>query len=330
MITVDLLRMVLVAGLAIGGLPLWVVFAVLVLVGLLAPPFDAARSALLADMLSGDAYLRGNTLVVTVHQAGQLLGFLGGGALVAVIGVRGALLCDALTFAGSAVLLWTAVRERPMPVRTGGPRSWRTETTEGLRHVAGSPRLRGLLAWAVVAAALFIVPEGLAVPVTSQLGGGPTAAGALTAAVPAGFVVGSVLLNRVPAAGREPLFLPLTLLSAGALLLTPLLDSLWLVGVAWMVAGAGNALQLVANTAYVQAVPSALRGRAFGVAVSALMAAQGLALLTAGALGDVLAPTQAVAALAALGVLAVPVVARLGHGSATRASVEAPTSRSDT
>ncbi len=47
MVVCDLLRMALIACLAVPGTPLWAVFCVLVLVGLLAPPFDAARSSLL-------------------------------------------------------------------------------------------------------------------------------------------------------------------------------------------------------------------------------------------------------------------------------------------
>ena len=53
MIFCDLARMALVACLAIPGISLWLVFAVLTVVGLLAPPAEAARSALLADILEG-------------------------------------------------------------------------------------------------------------------------------------------------------------------------------------------------------------------------------------------------------------------------------------
>ena len=95
---------------AVPGAPLWAVFAVLVLVGLLAPPFDAARSSLCADLLTGEHYVVGNALTNAVSQAGQLLGFVLGGTLVVWLGVGGALLVDALTFGLSAVLLVLQVR----------------------------------------------------------------------------------------------------------------------------------------------------------------------------------------------------------------------------
>ena len=112
MLVCDLLRMALIASLAVPGTPLSAVFSVLVLVGLLAPPFDAARSSLCADLLTGERYVVGNALTNAVSQAGQLLGFVGGGALVVALGVEGALLTDALTFGLSAALLVTRVRER--------------------------------------------------------------------------------------------------------------------------------------------------------------------------------------------------------------------------
>jgi MFS family permease len=109
MIVVDVMRLALVGLLVLPGIPLWLIFVVLLAVGLLSPPFEAARSALLADMLEGEHYLVGNTLTQTANQAGQVLGFVGGGALVALLGVEGALLTNAASFAVSALLL----RARP-------------------------------------------------------------------------------------------------------------------------------------------------------------------------------------------------------------------------
>jgi hypothetical protein len=49
-----------------------------------------------------------------------------------------------------------------------------------------------------------------------------------------------------------------------------------------VLAGCGGALQIVANSAYVQAVPPHLRGRAFGVAGTTMMVLQGVLLLAPG------------------------------------------------
>lgn len=299
-VTSDIARSGLVALLVVPGLPLWSLFAVLVLVGLLAPPFDAARSALMADVLEGDRYVAGNALLGAVGQAGQVGGFVLGGGLVALLGVRGALLVDAITFAVSAALFVVMVRDRPVTAPTVRG-SLAAELAAGLRLVSTSRRLRSLLGWGLLVAVMTIAPEGLAVAVADDLGGGSLAAGVLTAAVPAGFVLGCWLVLRLPVQRRPQTFPWLVVLSSVALAVTPLLQELWQVAAAWALAGVGTSLQLVANSAFVQAVPPHLRGRAFGIAGTVLMAAQGAALLGAGALAEVLGPQGAVAALGIAG-----------------------------
>jgi MFS family permease len=328
MIACDVARMLLVAALALPGLPLWVFFLVLAVVGLLAPPFDSARSALVADILEGEQYVVGNALSNAVAQAGQVAGFVAGGALVAAIGVQGALLADAVTFAISAAVLLLVVRRRPEPTRSGEVRtSLLAEALAGARLVAGTPRLRRLLGWGALSFTAVIGPEGLAVAVSQQRGGGALAAGILTAAVPAGFLLGSAALLRVPAERRERLFPLLMVLACVPLMLTPLADGLVLIAVLWVVAGCGNALQLIANSAYVQAVPPQLRARAFGVAGTVLMAVQGLALLATGALAEVLDPRTAVAIGAAASLALVPLLARGGISRAAAAQASPVVSR---
>lgn len=312
MITADIGRAALVSTLVLPGVPLWLLFVVLAVVGLLAPPFAAARSALLADVLDGDAYVVGNALAQNVDQAAQVVGFVGGGALVAVLSTDGALLANAATFVLSALLLLTGVRERGrQSVPSTAPLL--SDALDGARLVAGSPVLRGLLCWGLLVAAVGIAPEGLAVAINDEAGGGPLMAGILTAAGPMGFLLGSALLIRVPRARRESLFVPLTVLSAAPLLLTPFVGSLVVLAALWVLAGSGNALQLVANAAYVQAVPAHLRGRAFGIAGTALMAIQGVVLLAAGALAEITGPRVPVAVLALLGLALLPAVRRTGR-----------------
>ena len=326
MIGCDVARGLLVLLLVIPDLPLWVLFAVLVLVGLLAPPFDAARSALLADILEGDRYVVGNALSGAVGQAGQVAGFVLGGALVAVLGTRGALLVDASTFALSALLLTFLVREHPTE-RPVVPASLRRELGAGFALVARDRQLRRLLGWAVLSAAITIAPEGLAVSVADRLGGGAAAAGALTAAVPAGFLLGSWLVLRVPPARRPRMFPWLVLLSGLALATSPALGSIELVVAVWFLAGVGTALQLIANAAFVQAVPPHLRGRAFGVAGTSLMAVQGLVLLLAGALADAVGPRISVALIALAGLVILAGTGLLSSTPRIRAQVPAATVR---
>jgi MFS family permease len=322
MICCDIARGLLVLLLVIPDLPLWVLFAVLVLVGLLAPPFDAARSALLADILEGDRYVVGNALSGAVSQAGQVAGFVLGGALVHLLGTSGALAVDAATFGLSALLLTVAVRDRPVAVPET-PARLRHELTAGVSLVARDPQLRRLLGWGVLIASMTIAPEGLAVSVADGLDRGPAAAGVLTAAVPAGFLLGSWVVLRLPPDRRPRLFPWLVLLSGLALALSPLLDSVELIAAVWFVAGVGTALQLIANAAFVQAVPAHLRGRAFGVAGTSLMAVQGLVLLLAGGLADLFGPRNSVALIAVGGLFVLGLSGLLSRSPTTPAQVPA-------
>jgi MFS family permease len=316
MLACDLARMALVACLAVPGLSLWVVFGVLIAVGFLSPPAEAARSALLADVLRGESYVVANALSNAAGQAAQVAGFVLGGALVGLLGVEGALLADAATFATSALLLRAMVREHVPRRGTSTPTgSALREASAGVRLVWHSPRLRTLLTWGLLSAAAVIAAEGLAVAIAHEQGGGPLAAGLLTAAVPAGFLLGSWALLRVPATDREPLFPRLVALSCLPLLLTPFLDDLVLLTALWVLAGCGNALQLVANAAFVQAVPAHLRGRAFGVAGTLLMVLQGTILLGAGALAEVTQPRVPIAVLALGVLLLVPWVPATAQGT---------------
>jgi hypothetical protein len=314
MVVCDLVRLPLIAILAVPDVPLWVAFAVLVLVGLLAPPFEAARASLMVDLLPGERYVVGNAWTNAIAQAGQLVGFVGGGALVGLIGVEGALLADAATFAVSAALLatWVTERARGEDATTPAPGSRLGELVAGFSTVAGDPRLRTLLGWGLLSASAVIAPEGLAVAIAEQQGHGALVAGVLTAAVPAGFLLGSFAVLRVPAAQRERLFPAMVVGSCLPLLLTPFVEDVVLLAALWVTAGLGNAIQLVANSSFVQAVPAHLRGRAFGVAAALLMAVQGVLLLAAGALAEVTGPRVPVAVLAAATLVLVPALALLG------------------
>lgn len=300
MVMSDLLRAPLVLILCLNGLPLWVFFAVLVAVGALAPPFDSARSGLLPDILEGDDYAIGNAILNFAVQSGNVLGFVAGGALVSLVSARGALAVDAASFLVSAGLILGFVRARPAAQSRAERGTLLRDTRAGLTLVRRAPQLRLLLLYALLGSAAIIAPEGLAVPVARDLEGGALAAGVLTASVPAGFLLGSVLVLRVPSAERQQLLPRLAVLSCVPLLLTPLAGEVWQITLLWFVAGAGGTVNLIASVAYIQACPREFRSRAFGLAVTALNAVQGGVLLVAGALAGALTARQAVAAVAAV------------------------------
>jgi hypothetical protein len=316
MVVCDVARAPLLLALCLPGVPLWCVFAVLIAVGALAPPFDSARSGLQPDILPGDAYVVGSAILNLIFQTAQVLGLVAGGALVALISVRGALALDAASFLISGGLMLAAVMQRPPAQRKAERSTLYRDTLSGLRLVTHTPQLRRLLAYALLGSAAVIAPEGLAVPVARSLGGGALEAGLLTASVPAGFLVASGFVLRVDPERRTALLPWLALLGCVPLLFTAQAGSPVLVGLLWFVAGAGGSVNLIASAAFIQACPREFRSRAYGVAVTSLYAVQGLVLLLAGALAGPLSATQSVAAMALLTLVLLGVmVARDKEGS---------------
>ncbi|MBO0810276.1 MAG: MFS transporter, partial [Actinobacteria bacterium] len=119
MIACDLARAVLVAVMAVPGVPLAVLVCLLFAVTLVGAPFTAARAALYPDILTGDSYVLGSAVSLTTIQFAQVVGFAVGGAAVALIGVGPSLLVDAATFAASALLIraWVRARQAAAPDR---------------------------------------------------------------------------------------------------------------------------------------------------------------------------------------------------------------------
>jgi MFS family permease len=151
-------------------------------------------------------------------------------------------------------------------------------------------------------------------------------------------VVGGLLVGRLcPPELRARLLGPLVGLSLGGVLLAGLVP-LWLGGgtaafalvlALFFLAGVGGACSIPLNVAFVQAVPSAFRGRAFGVAVAGLSGAQGLGVLLAGAGAEVLAPSTVVALCGMVGLVAVarPLAGLRRHAGPPAGDVASPVAR---
>jgi MFS family permease len=309
MVTADLGRAGIVALMAAPGAPLWLVCVLLVAVQLIGAPATAARGALLPAVLGADAYPAGQALMQTVTQAAQVIGFAGGGALVAGIGSGGVLLVDAGTFLLSAALVWLAVAPRPVPVGDAVRRSWWPDLTSGAWLVWTDPRLRTLVLFACVSG-FYIVGEALAVPYATALGGDAVVVGLMFAAYAVGAAVGMLLVARLPLPARLRLMGPLAVATCVPLVACFFDPNLVLVLVLFVASGAGSAYQVVASTSFVLAVPDERRGQAFGLAVTALRVAQGLGVTLAGVAAEVAAPHQVVGIAGVLGVCAVLAVGR--------------------
>lgn len=284
MIWADVCRAGLLGLIALPDLPIGVLLLLLLAAELFEPPFSAARAALLPEVLGDDRYVVASAVTTITREASQLAGFALGGALVFLISARGALLFDAGTFLVSAVVLRFGVRSRPTSTSAGADRR-SGGLAAGVRLIARAPELRALtmLAWLC---AFYVVPEALAAPLASVMHGGPMAVGLIMAANPAGTIVGSFLVARLPPPKRLQLMTPLAALSMAPLVAVAAHPSLPVLLGLLALCGIGSSYNLPANAAFVAAVPAGMRGRAFGVVQSGMYVGQGLAIVLAGVLAQ--------------------------------------------
>lgn len=316
LITTDVIRALLLIVMAVPGMPLPVLLGLLFLVSLCAPPFESARSALMADVLDGERYVVATSLGNVTVQLAQVVGFLAAGALVAVLDPSAALLIDAATFLVSAAWLSAGLDRRPAPMAADGRRRrslWQ-DAADGLQLIGGNRRLLAIVGLLWLGTLFGYAWEGVAAPLADELGRNATGLGILLAANPLGVTVGGLVLARlVPPSVRERSLPALVGLSLLPLLLGGLLAAtagggttsfVVLVGLLFL-SGLGASWVIPLNVAFVQAVPNAYRGRAFGVAVSGLYGIQGIGALAAGAAAEGVAPSGVLALCGGLGLLVV-------------------------
>jgi predicted MFS family arabinose efflux permease len=171
MIACDAVRVPLVAVLVIPGVPTTAVVAVLFVSALFAPPAQAARAAVLPEVLDGDTYVVANSITNLSIQLAQVLGFAVGGALVGALSPRGAPLADAVSFVVSALLVSRYMTRRPAPARVARTTVLR-DTLDGVRLVMTDRVLRRFVLLAWIGAACLAAPEGLMTAYAAHLNGG--------------------------------------------------------------------------------------------------------------------------------------------------------------
>ena len=305
MVACDAARTLLVAAMLVPGLSLGVLIALLYMVTVIQPPFDAARSAIVRDLMDADRY----PLAMAVLQSTSRTVYVGGAALgglvVALFGARPALAADALTFVASGLLILLGTRARPAAASAGasGGESPLAQLAGGIRLVFGDPALRALvgLAWL---AAFYEVPEGLAAPYAASLKGGAVAAGLVIAFSQLGAAVATpVFTKKIGPLTRLRWMGPMAVLSCGILVVTIIRPDLEISMGIFALSNTFAMYQISANTAFVERIPNERRAQAFGIANAGLIVGQGVAFAIAGAAAEVVPPSTVVALSGGLGAL---------------------------
>jgi predicted MFS family arabinose efflux permease len=339
MVACDAVRAVLVATMAVPGVPVAALVLLLFAATMFAPPFESARASITPDILPGETYALGTSVIQTTYLTAEVAGAAGGGVAVACLGTQAALVIDAATFVASGLLIWLGTKARLAAAGLqANQRSPLARMAAGLRLVFGDRVLRTLLllAWLVV---FYTVPQGIAAPYAATLGGGPVATGLVLASTALGTAVATPLFSRfVRPRRRLALMGPLAVATCATLVLTAFRPGLAVSLAIFSASAAFGAYQLAANVAFVVRVPNERRAQAFGIASMGLIVGQGAAFVAAGAAAELVTPAAVIAIAGALGAVAALVLAlswcrvsppggrhaaarRSAHGAPRRSSV---------
>jgi MFS family permease len=281
------------AGLAEG--PLLIVIAVILGAG--EGMFIPASSAIVPALLPREELQAGNALSFGTTELSQLAGPALGGVLVAVVGAASGFAIDAATFLVSALTLIGIQRDAPAPAPTTDHDRRRdaavgTATARGL--LVREPILRLIL---ITDAMLNLGTAGMGRVALPALARGPlhlgaSGYGALSAAMGAGLLVGTIAGSWLPSARRPLLIASLTLLPTVPLIAVIPYAGGWLSAalilvLAFVLVAIGNLLMV---TGFQQWAPPQLLGRVTGMLMLASIGMLPVSVLLAGVLIQIIGP----------------------------------------
>ncbi|HEX4254712.1 MAG TPA: MFS transporter [Streptosporangiaceae bacterium] len=306
LVSCDLASAAVVAVMVIPGIPVAGLLILLFGLGLIAPIFQSVRATVLPEVLPpGPPYVLGRSLMRLVAQGAQIAGYGAGGLLLAFLPPRGALAADAVSFAGSALLLRVGLAfRRATAGRAGGAVA--RDSLAGLRAVLAHPATRRIMVFGWLLPVCEVAPEALAAPYASFIGQPARVAGYLLMGIPVGTVVADVLAARLLSTRwQRRIVVPAALLSFAALIGFAAGPGLAVALALLVVAGLGSAWMVGMDGLLVTTAPPELRNRALALNSAGLMFTQGAGFALWGLAGQYVSLPVVIASAGVLGVVAV-------------------------
>jgi MFS family permease len=279
---------------AFPGLRVWAIFLIIIGLGVIASLGGGVRYGLLNEILPGDGYLLGRSVLNMSVGTMQICGFAVGGVLVTTLTPRGTLLAGALLYLAAAAVARFGLS--PRPARTTGRPSITDTWRDNARLWSSVPRRYVYLAlW---------VPNGLIVGCESlYIPYAPRHAGTLFAFAALGMLIGDTVTGRfVRPRWRDRLGSPLRLLLAAPYLVFVLHPALPVAVAAVVLASIGYSATLLLQQRLMALTPDELSGHALGLHSSGMLSMQGVGAALAGTIAQHTSPSTAMTVLAAVSV----------------------------
>ncbi|MFJ8505662.1 MFS transporter [Streptomyces avermitilis] len=279
------------AAMAAPGLPVWTIFVLLLLLGLVQSLGGGVLWGLLNEILAKEGYLLGRSVFNMMSGVAQITGYATGGVLVALLSPRVTLLAAAALYLASALTARLGLTRRA-PRTSGRPsvaQTWRTNA-----RLFSSPERRTLylLLW---------IPNGLIVGCESLfVSYAPSRAGVLFAFAAFGMFVGDVMTGRFLAPRvRARLGIPFLLLLATPYLLFAFRPGVALAAACAAVASIGFGSSLIQQERLVALIPDELSGHGLGLHTAGMLTMQGVSAALAGGVAQLTSPGTAMTVMAA-------------------------------
>jgi predicted MFS family arabinose efflux permease len=270
LITSDLARAALFASVPIAwwldALTLPHLYGVALGSGLATVFFDVAYQSYLPSLVDRDQLVDGNAKLEIIHSGAEVGGRGVGGWLVQLLGAPVAVLIDAVSFLGSALLLWRIDAVESIPDRAER-RSLLKEIGEGLRFVLSHRILRMITACTAVSNfGSGIVGAVELIFLTRIVGLSPGVIGMLFAVAGIGGLVGATLIRPLNGwIGSARIIWVITIVTTPFALLTPFTAQGWGIlfyAVSGFVITLGAVVYNVAQLSFRQAItPERMLGR---------------------------------------------------------------------
>lgn len=296
------------AVLAVPGLPLPVVFAIILMEGVVAAVGGGVRYGLLNEVLPKDGYLLGRSVLNMCVGLMQIGGFALGGLLVTVLSARGTLLVAAALYLMGAAVARFGLARRP-PRAAGRPSVAQTWRTNAVLWSSGPRRRVYLALW--VPNGLIVGCESLFVPYA------PEHAGLLFAFAALGMLVGDTVVGRfVAQRWRGRLAMPMQLVLAAPYLLFAARPALPMAFALTALASVGFSASLLFQERLMALTPEEMTGQALGLHSSGTLTMQGVAAALAGTIAQRTSPGTAMTVMATASLAVTLALAAAGRRAA--------------
>jgi MFS family permease len=301
MVASDVGRALLLLVMAIPGLPLFVLWALLFAIRLMDGPFLSAYHSSMAVVLPGKQQLvKGTAVSQLVNHVAYTVGYGLGGLTVGLTGLSVVLVLNAGTFVVSGVVIMLGLLSRPATANPDAPPTLLGAARAATRYIAGHPRLRVIMLFPFPIA-ISLVCETLAAPYAAEIGHGSAVAGLLMGAAPAGIVLGLWILPMIIPDQRSGHVMVLSIMSCVPLVLFVGAPGPVVAAILVVASGLPLYFWIPLSAEFAQTVPDEMRGQAMGLMTTTMKVTQGVAILSFGLIAQTAMSSTVIAVSGAIG-----------------------------